>query len=528
MSIKTFIQAAEIYRNATRPAILASIREVLGFYGMIDKFDEIYFNGEAEVSNFINSDKDSKLRSDRATDLINRQKLFVTAEINRSVFNSGYGNSGTSPNNPYVWKDEDSRTYLYPGFEGRDIVIECNCHFRTRNEAQGFVNRIERTRSRQLSEFTFNANIHYPINIPIIEFLSGNHQRLKQAGIVSNEYPEWFFEHAVAPMGVIHNEGNNHKTIVVKREIIDTNIIFDESEVGLSRKGDYAGQYIASFRYKFYWQDMVEWQLHYPIMVYQQPIDTKWLPTMQHQYINGFIQNAFLEYQQGNLVFKNRQASSPFYYRFPDNDPWYPPQECWLDKQVSLLLMMEDVENKALFNIKEIPNWTWKDAVIKHIIKYREYLFTRHEDIVHIKLYSDDLQVLDEQLSMDEDGNVYMNRRPTMKNVYRAVIYIDLDLKNLSPEAIERIINDEEYQKEFLPGVFPWHNWKVPPNDGDVSDNKGGGKWNPEYPDDERWIVYPDDWYSHADSEDMGDGLVRFSPVLYQLNLNLLAYNNGK
>ncbi len=531
MYIKTFIQTGEIYRNATRPAILTSIREVLKFYGLSDAFEQVLFNGEAEVVRQVGTDFDSRLRDDKQTEMANRRKLFITAEVAQSEFNSGYGNTGTGITNPPVWHSALANVTLLPCYEGREVSIEGTSYFRTRNDAMMFINRIQRIQARQLAQFTFDAQIHYPVNIQIINFLLKIHALLVKAGKTEDDFPTWYFKCAVAPMDVLTNQANKNPLVVLNRKVCDTNIIFDPPRLELSRRGDRVGQHMVTFRYRYYWQDMIEWQLNYPLMVYQQPIPEEFIPAMQESYQRGFIKNAPIEYQQMNMIDHRRTVSSPYYKRYPNYDPWCPPVEPWLDPQITALTALSNVESQVLFNLKDLPEWKWITPIYNHIIKYRDHLFDRHEDIIHIKMYSDDLQVRFNQVRLEENGDLVFSRPPTMSAHYRVVVYVDLDLKNLSNEAVDRIVNDPELQREFLPAIFPWHKWDEVPNNGHNPDREGVGRW----PDENRgtprppgenngeWIGSRDDWYDHADAGNLGPDGVHFSPVFHVADFNLPA-----
>ncbi len=532
MLINTFIQSGEMYRNATRPAILASIREVLKFYGLSDAFDQVLFNGEAEVVRQVGTSFDSRLRDDKQTEMANRRKLFIVAEVSQSEFNSGYGNTGLGITNPPVWHSALGNVTMLPCYEGREISIEGTSYFRTRNDAVMFINRIQRTQARQLAQFTFDAQIHYPVNIQIINFLLKIHELLTKAGKTQDDFSTWYFKCALAPMDVLTNQANKNPLVVLNRKICDTNIIFDPPRLELSRRGDRVGQHMVTFRYRYYWQDMVEWQLNYPMMVQQQPIPEEFVPKIQESFEKGFIKNAPIEYQQMNLIDHRRTASAPYYKRYPAYDPWYPPKESWLDTQLTVLTALDNVQQQVMFNLKELPEWEWVKPIYEHMIKYRAYLFDRHEDIIHIKVYSDDLQVRFDQIRLEENGDVVFLRPPTMSAHYRFVLYVDLDLRNLSGDAIDRIVSDPDLQKHFLPTIFPWHKWDEVPNVGYNPDREGTGRW----PDGEvpirrpgqdagngEWIGSRDDWYDHTEAGNLGPDGVRFTSVFHVASINTSA-----
>ena len=78
--LETFIESEEDYNAFFRPAIHDSIRQVLKFYGL-NSGNQIYFNGENEITPLVGSLATDDVRSTRYTDGVFRNKIFVTAEV---------------------------------------------------------------------------------------------------------------------------------------------------------------------------------------------------------------------------------------------------------------------------------------------------------------------------------------------------------------------------------------------------------------------------------------------------------------
>ena len=503
--LRTFVKAGETYRNALYPAIIESLRRVLEFYSLTG-IDKVYFNGDAEVSKQLFSDIDSGVRADRQTDFKLINKLYIVTEEQPSVFNNGYGNAQRTITNRPVWKTDDDKVMIIPTYDGREITVDVNAHFRTRQEARNFRNSLEQARNRQANDLNFNAHVHYPLNLEIIYFLTTIHKRLVNAGQVTDEFAPWFFKNACMPFTTITNPAGNNTQVVLQQRRDEIGIFFEEPTIALTRKSnEYLGRYEVSFRYKFYWNEQTDWDLRYPLMIYQQPLDQMYMPKPQLGYRNGFNPHAFVELGMINLLLKSRTKHSPYYQRIPEYDMWVPPGQRWLDTQLTIAITVKDEANVPLMNIvNDIPNWTWDDDFLEHMLKYRENLFTRHEDIFHIQVYSDDILVLPEQLSMDEEGNILLNRKPTMGNVYRVVIFVDCNLKEFSDQNNQNILDDENYLYTVIPKLFPWYKWdKFPVNT-------------------------PNDLARLIDESGLGDmGALREPVPMYMMNNSLAAYEES-
>lgn len=462
--LRTFVKAGETYRNALQPAIIASLRAVLNFYSLTG-IDKVYFNGDAEIAKQLFTDMDSGIRADMNTDFKLINKLYIVAEEQPSIFNNGYGNSQRTITNRPVWSTEDNKVMIIPTYDGREITVDANAHFRTRQEARNFRNRLEQARNRQANDLNFNVNVHYPLTHQVLYFLTTIHKRLVNAGATTLEFAPWFFSNAIMPFTTITNPVGNNTEVVLQQRKDEIGIFFEEPTIALTRKSnEYLGRYEVSFRYKFYWNEQTDWDIRYPLMVYQQPLDRIYMPEPQLGYRNGFNPHAFIELGMINLLTKNRTKHSPYYQRVPEYDMWVPPAQRWLDTQLTVAVVMNNDEKPEVLNIATgIPNWEWDTDFLNHLIAYRDNIFTLHEDVFHIQVYSDDLLVEPSQLMMDEDGNIILDRRATLGNTYRVCIFVDCDLKEFSSQNKSNIVNDEHYQYVVLPKLFPWIKWEYYP-----------------------------------------------------------------
>lgn len=484
--IKTTVLAGETYRSTTRPAIFASIKRLLDLYSLDDSL--IYYNGETEISKLVGSLNTDKRGSDNYTDLKNINKLFVLAKVEYSEFNSMYGNSYRQRTHTSVWKDDETLTDITPQYEGRKVEVDINKHFRTRQEAVNFVNKLNTATTTQLADFTFDADIHYPINYSIIDLLTEIYNRLVCGGKIDSceiNFGKWFSDNCLVPYTVISNIIGNNKIPVIPRRIEETILQMNSPTVEQIVKGEYSGRFEVSFSYNFYWQEFIGWELTYPLMVYQKIIPEKYIPMPVKEHNRSQAANRFLEnsYMQDIRFGNSKSLHSPYYDKIPSYDPYTAPYQNFLTPKLQITLTVEDVPEQILLNLKEIPNYSWNPFYLYYLIKYRSRMLILNKSPIHFKVFSGDVQILNSDLTIDDEGNVWLLRNPFMKNQHTFVMYVNYAIRDWDDDAVDDIINFPDDSSVILPDIMPWYRWPdyLNPGGGNV-DNLGiwlnAGDWD--------------------------------------------------
>lgn len=464
------ISAPETYRNATRPAILDSVRAILNFYNVNEKDLLVYLNGDASGARPMHTGTQSEVRSGQFTDFISRKKLFVVAEVTDSEFNTGYGNLGRQLNNPPLWVADECRTYFIPIFEGSRINVDCNAHFKTRQEAETFRNYIQRGSDLQLANPGFSAHIHYPVPYEIMA-LTAHLKEVYEKSKPGEEigYPDWFLERCKAPTSILTNAANENPIFGIKRRIDQIELILEEPRIQRTRKdGDVLGHYEVSFRYYFYWNNLIQWQIHYPMQINQIPLSSSYLPGPKDLVWDSYNPNRTFESQANDSLRGFNSTRLNLFSRYPFNDDWFPPKNFErVTPKFMCMIVVKDIDGpQKLGNIKEIPGLQWNKTVLKFILKYHDLVTTRSKTPIWLQLYSDDIPVLQEHVRLDRNGDLWLLVRPVIENTYRMVFNLDGMLGFLSPESKDLILTDSFYLNEFIPTIFPWWNWgenKQPP-----------------------------------------------------------------
>lgn len=464
--LKVIIPSFETYRIGTRPAVLASLKKMLHYFD-IDVNQKIFFNNEAEVSKLLGGEGTDKRGADLDTDLGYDNKLFVEMEKELAGYNDELDGNSNDDVVPCVWFEPMTGSKITPKFSTRRFEITVNAFFKDRVTAERYYANI-RSKTFGMNQNTeFAVETHYPTTYPQLQCFKEIFDRLVTAGRLpaDKNFIDWMIENSVVPAGILRNPAFKNPVFVFKQRIEKVGVNMNNPRMAFVNKGAFIGKYEVSFSYWFFWSEHVEWIMKYPIQIYQQPMPPEYLPEVFEDNLEDYPLRRFFEAQVSSLVYDYEKNKSPFYHILPNIDNWRPTPTYWISPQLQVMINVEDVEEQVLLNIQDIQGFEWNPLVIYYIMKYRTKVTRRHHNPMNFKLYSNDVEVLETQIELRENGDLVLTRPPRMENTYRLVFSFDYALRLYSDDCIEDMLNDPEYGKWIIGILFP--NYPLPDNWGD-------------------------------------------------------------
>lgn len=518
--LRVRVPSLETYRNATRPIILGSVRSIMNSLN-VNQNILTFFNNEAEVSKLIGTDFTNKLRTGQNTDVGYENRQFVEVEFEDAEVNDGLDSSHRHLTNLPLWLDLTTEASISPLFVTKKINVTINRYFKDRVSAEQYRTRISSVLKNPTVN-TFSTIIHYPVSYEIMECMEEIYDRLVKANVIDstkvNSF-EWFKNNCTVPHDIISNVIANNSCFVFKRSIEDMTLLFNGVDLAKTiTKGKYYGQYLASIQYSFYYTEHTEYELRYPIMVYQQPISERWIPKINPQKLNDYPKYQFYEAMAAKEVKDYEKSLAPFYYAFPQEDNWTHSKIEWLDLKLQRLVSLEDKDEQVVLNLFKFGGEEnfWNPLFKWYITKYCKKITKRHKNLLHLKLWSDEYPVEEDNIELMENGDLILKRKPTMSAIYRVCFYFDYALKYLEADAKEDIVNceDEEYGRWILNVIIP----EIPlPGDKEYCGNTPFGVCP--------WIDWDKDIDDKTDhGEDGGDPTIR---PTHQLDFFLIAREEG-
>lgn len=460
MLLKTTMMSEEDYRTFSRPAVYDSLRRMLKFYGL-ESTAQIYYNGRNEIAKLIGSDAGEGARSDLYTDGTFRNKLFVVAEFEDSPFNSGYGNQRREITERPVWMHSDPKPMMmYPSFSGRAINVSVVAHFNSMKSADQFRRRINRAQAAQVVDFNFSATVHMVVNNSVIAMMANVHRLLvkNQDPNTPVEFGDWFAKYRRVPFMHVADAAGNNPRLVVPMRLDNIGITFKEPTVKQSRNADVYGKYEVELSYMFHFQEFVGWELEYPLNVYQDEIDPEWIGRPDAGFTQKFNVRVNPEMSMGKALTDTRKYQAPYYLKLPLHDPWVMPSSDWIQPVLQVRLTVKDEPQQVLGNIFEIPGFRWNDRVKAYILRRRDIIFLQFKSPFLVTVWSEDLQVLPERLTMDENGVVSISAQVNMKNKYRMLVCIDHAVRDYLESFWDDLQNNPD-DEAILPTLFPGFDW---------------------------------------------------------------------
>lgn len=482
--LKVVIPSFETYRIGTRPAVLASLRKMLDYFD-IEVNQKIYFNGEAEVSKLLGGEGTDKRGADLGTDFGYDNKLFIEMEKSLAGYNDELDGNTNDDLVPCVWFDPMTGAKITPKFSTRRFDITVNAYFKDRAQAERYYANIRSKTLGMNHNSLFAVETHYPTTYPQLQCFKEIFDRLVSANQLpaDTDFIDWMCDNSVVPAGILRNAAFNNPVFVFKQRIEKIGVNMNNPNLAMVNKGSYIGKYEVSFSYWFFWSEHVEWVMRYPIQVFQQPMPAEYLPEVFPEDLEDYPMRKFFEAQVASLVYDYDKNKRPFYHIYPNMDNWRPTPIYWVSPQLQVMVGVEDVPEQVLLNITDIQGFTWNPVVLDYIMKYRTKVTRRHANPMNFKVYSDDIEVLESQLELRENGDLVLLRSPRMENTYRLVFSFDYAIRLYNDECIQDLLNDPNWAEWLLGILFPNYEFPQPWGENGL-----------------------DDWYLIHNDIDVGDG----------------------
>lgn len=456
---KVRVEAQETYRSSIRPAILSSLRYMMDSLN-VNRNVLTFYSGESEVSRMIGTTFSQHIRTDQPTDVGYNDRQFITVEDELAGVSDELDSKHNRVQNQPFWIDPITGSMIFPMFVCHKYTIGVNRYFKDRVMANQYRDRIQNTLANGFSD-AFSPIVHYPLSYQIMECYETIYNRLVAAGQIDKEKIsafEWFKTNCKTPWDIITDIAGKNPCFVFKRRIDTLSLLFGGVNITRSEQARYKGQYLVSFEYSFYYPVHTFFELHYPIIVYQQLTDDQYIPGVPKLLLDDY---PIAQFYEGAVSLAHKEImrnKAPFMFVFPKEDNFRPSYIYNLELVLQRLACMENVENQLvlnLFKFTELDSF-WNEKVEKWLRKYHKHVTIRHKSPFNLKVFSDDVVVQEDHLTFDEEGNIYLSHKPTMSAAYRVCLYLDMEIWNFDDDAWDAIIHDCEYGKWVFDNLFPW------------------------------------------------------------------------
>ena len=205
--------------------------------------------------------------------------------------------------------------------------------------------------------------------------------------------------------------------------------------------------YVLPLNYHFTIKRPLTIHLEYPYIVFNRTLSDRFKEKYYRKPVGKYIgyeeslEKLLKKYDSFGI------SKTGYYIKYPSYDEYQIEFKIGSYTTILTVLNIVDKDNPyELFNIKDLPNFKFKENVLKLILENKENISKYLKGLFYFNLYVNNDGIMDECITIDDDGNLRTTFPMEMKNTYRVGIHLCENISCITTaekEKIKRFINDE-------------------------------------------------------------------------------------
>lgn len=436
-----------VEQSCSRPAIMTVIKDLQNILNIKDCI--ILYPGETKKVQQPTSNIDSDPNNKGDPMLSNTRHCFaeVTERLNKFGLSSMPGRTSEYET---IFHDPDLMVLIRPMYAYSDVEITFKYTTDSRVDAFKWINDyyIKVGMLRQNS-FLHGFDYHYTIPNIYLELLKEIYRCREEQGGFGDTFEEYFNAHSVPRFTYVTDQvGKNSILSVMDKQVRIQGVVDIEGIPEKPEKNENTWE--ASFMYKFTYVKPVACNFVYPISIHNQLLPEKYIKETNGEPDLDHVKKRFSNSMEALYYFEVPTMMDRYHDRkteviIPEIDDMY-LGDAANHEVVFTALCLIDPEDPTLFlNLKELD-----DCVIdKRILEWLgegeyEYLNKRRQSIFKITLFRNNKLADDRDIYVDKDLNVRSTIPVNIRLQHRVRLSLCVDIDNIMPQAIERVINNRK------------------------------------------------------------------------------------
>lgn len=467
----------EQHKSIIRPVVIQVVNQLLPIMQLDkEKPDDFIFNGFSDIAMLsnteigLNRNPESPIRAPGETQIMvnieERQTSVTSPEV-----------SILYPENRFVMHDARLGIGIRPVRRPVEITVNFNKRFRSKAAADRWHANMEQLMARYVQDYIHTLDYHYNIPDDMIVMLH-EFWKLREARAPYNEnFAQWLSSCMAPYQTVTTSQGGKASELSFAEGLDNVQGNWDFDVVPYPVRENTRGNWQVSFDYKFEFGKVIDLVLNYPIIIHNQLLSRELIPTPRNpRYRNKVYQKNAMMYRAES----NQQEVEPTNYNlrdylcFPEWDDWIPEYvPPYQAIQYTAQLELDQINPKALFNLKEIGDYEFMPITIAYLKYVRNRMFANTRSIIQIKVYEEEILIDSEQLSVDEQLNVTTLFKPDERKSYHLMVTVDKDLAKLDEHTVAELKEDGWFTENVLEVIYPQYKgtavWPTPNDRGEIS-----------------------------------------------------------
>lgn len=430
----------EVDQNITRPVVLDVVRQIKDITGIPEDTPVNYIaQGEARSqygSTAASQDDTTRLAGGR----------MVTIEVEER-YEEGYfaTNAGHRPEQLPDFHDSRLGIVIKPIYAYCDFDIVFTYKTPSRNEALRWRDDAQFKASQMRDVILHELTYHYLLPNPFWTLLKHLYDLRETQGGYNQTFDEYVMNHLTTRATQVTTlDGTIQRTAIRETQMRVQGMFDFQAQPEKQEKND-KGNWEVHFTYHFGFSKPIASSMRYPIVVHNQLIDEKFIPTLaidheRSQARMALSTNALHYFEAGQMQLR-AAGENPLRYQ-PTCDEWVPDTIApHTTPHLSLLAGLTPTSAGVIMNLNELGDYALVQEVLD-FIRLIEYPWVNkpYASLIQLSVYKDTHLLKSTRFEVDAALNVRLLEPLNIRSTYRVVVGFSNDITHVHPNAIRRLV----------------------------------------------------------------------------------------
>jgi hypothetical protein len=419
-----------------RPVTRQVARSVGGFFG-INKDTKIFNEGIAGSIPLPQSLLDpEKQQANGTTGLIGINIAFDEVNDERTILTTAL----TQREHRLIFNDEALGVYVQPIYAKTTNTITFTVRFDSRSAAMRWQSMIGKRLNQAKTDALHVIEYHWEFPAQTYDVLSTIHElREKNAGY-GEDRPTYFANHFKKKLSSFSDNAGNTQVPTMRERQKHVTGYWKFNEVPeLEKENDAAERWSLTFEYSFNYDKPIGLATHYPIMIHNQLMPSKYIPSMEENTDDIIAEDDYGSLTQ-TLLSGFVEANNMLGYKginIPHWDDWMPVDRNIksLSDMATVLCSVSENDKRSLFKLNELPGYEFEPDIWEYIRANKDSLLSLFDNAFHVVVYEDNVFAGNNKYEITNDMLLRATVDMDLRKTYRVRVTILRDIWNLTNNA---------------------------------------------------------------------------------------------
>lgn len=438
---------AEIDQSVLRPVAMDVVSQIKAQVG-INKNTPVYFPGGIGAVVPPGSEKDT---ADKENTALFAQQKAIHIEVEQDydlpdINCTPLYRSGSTP----IFIDRIRNVVITPIYFNTDVTIRFR--YVTHSKSEAFKWRDDmRLRASQHGDINLHTlNYHYPIPEQHLLLLKDVYELKNANDTIVESFQQYLRRYFDLRMTIITDKVGQDFMYVIKERQARVQGIYDFDAVpDKPNRDDGTTTWSIEFGYKFTFERPSVVRSDYPVMVHQSLMPMKYLTYIKDRSFDHNTYNSDDYGVRGSMrMFESDQVSISMdrphgVINIPEYDLFNPAALLVNTAPVvTVLCSISNTDRRTLFNLNDLGDITIDPDVLKYIREGEHmHICKPYRTAYTLSLYKGDVLMPTGSLQCDSGLNISSIEDLDITQIYRVVLFCNIDASMVAPDALERMVN---------------------------------------------------------------------------------------